>query len=180
MIRVNTGEYFPILVSLVDEASGTNASGEVVYYDIRHDDDSILTPPVSGTLTESTTEPGIYRTTISLPDPGEYIIYASCEDSDYLSNIEGVIVNPENIYTLVKQTRQYNLSVEDILRTNVSGTASQILRNVDVGQTDYLINRMKRDNEFDWNGATVASGSVYAWYRTLEDDIPYKMSDDGV
>ena len=180
MIRVNTGEYFPILVALVDESNGVNATGETVYYDIRDENDFPLSPPISGTLTESTTEPGIYRTTVSIPDPGEYIIYASCEDSDFLSNIEGVIVNPENIYTLVKQNRSYNLSVEDVIRNNAIPTASQILRKVDVGQTDYLINRVKRDSEFDWNGATVASGSIFAWYRNLEDDVPYKMSDDGV
>jgi len=180
MIRVNTGEYFPILVALVDETNGVNATGETVYYDIRDENDSILAPPVSGTLTESTTEPGIYRTTVSLPDSGEYIIYASCADSSYLANIEGVIVNPENIYNLVKQNRHYNIAVEDVLRTNPAPTASQTLRKVDLGQTDYIINKIKMDNTFDWSGGTVASGTIYAYYRTLEDEIPYKMSDDGV
>ena len=175
MIRVNTGEYFPILVALVDEANGVNATGETVYYDIRDENDNTLAPPVSGTLTESTTEPGIYRTTLSLPDPGEYIIYASCEDSSYLANIEGVIVNPENIYTLVKQNRHYNIAVEDVLRTNPAPTASQTLRKVELGQTDYIINKIKMDNTFDWSGGTVASGTIYAYYRTLEDEIPYKM-----
>jgi len=174
VIRVNENETFPILVSLVDEAAGSLASGRTIYYDIRDINDNLLSPPISGTLTESIVEPGIYRTTESINTTGTYICYATC--SGFISNVEEIIVNQENIYSLVKQTQNYNISVEDVPRTTTSGgmTASQLTRNVSYGNTDYIVTRIKRDIDVDWS-SPVTSGIAYAHYKDVDSDLPYKM-----
>lgn len=176
MIRVDIGEQFPIIVSLIDEQTGQNAGGQIVYYDIRDADDNPLTPTLAGTLTESSVEPGIYRTVITsgISDSGIYIIYATC--SGFTTNTEELIVNPENIYEVTKQTYNYNISVEDVVRTTASGsmTASQIARNVPLGKTDYLVTLIKTDNAVDWSNP-VTSGIVYAHYESLSSALPYKM-----
>lgn len=74
----------------------------------------------------------------------------------------------------VKQNRNYNISVEDVVRENVTPDASQTLRNVPLNHTDYIITRIKEDSEATWSEAT-ASGISYAWYRSIEDKLPYKM-----
>ena len=172
MIRVDAGEQFPIAVSLVDETTGMPGIGETVYYDIRDMNDNFLTPPASGILIESAVEAGIYKGTETIGAPGRYILYATC--SGFVSGSEEIIVNPESIYDLTKQNRHYNISVEDVPRTNVSGTASQIIRNVPMNKTDYIITKIKGDNDFDWSSTTV-SGITYAWYRNITDNLPYKM-----
>lgn len=174
MIRVDENEQFPIVVQLVDEENGVLASGYTVYYDIRDLSDNPLAPPVSGTLMESTVEPGIYRGETSISDSGRYVIYATC--SGFLSNIEEVLVNPESIYELTKQNRHYNISVEDVIRTNVVPTTSQTVRKVGLGQSDYTITRIKKDTDSTWSGTTT-SGIIYAWYRDEGDCAPYKMGD---
>jgi len=172
MIRADKMEQFPIIVSLVDEATNKMVSGQTVYYDIRDTNDAPLSPSVSGILTESSVEFGIYKTTVSIADPGMYIIYATC--SGFVNNAEDLIINEENIYDLTKQNRNYNVSVEDIIRTNMTATASQLVRNVALNNTDYLLTIIKNDGDGDW-GSTTVSGIVYAWYRTVVDEIPYKM-----
>jgi len=172
MIRVDKNEVFPILVSLVDEGVGELSGGQTVYYDIRDMNDFPLSPPIAGTLTESVVEPGIYKTEESIPTAGRYTIYATC--SGFITNTEEVLVNPESIYDLEKQNRHYNISVEDVIRENAIATASQTVRNVDMGDSDYVITRIKNDDETTWSGTTT-SGIVYAWYRSLSDHIPYKM-----
>ena len=174
MIRVDKNEIFPILVSLIDENTGQLASGQTVYYDIRQMNDFPLSPPLAGTLPESTIEPGIYRTEEAIPTEGEYVIYATC--SGFITNTEEVIVNPENIYDLTKQNRHYNISVEDVLRENTIATPSQTIRKVGLGQSDYTITRIKYDSDTTWSGTTT-SGIIYAWYRDEEDCAPYKMGD---
>lgn len=174
MIRVDKNEIFPILVSLIDENTGQLASGQTVYYDIRDMNDLPLSPPIAGTLTESTVAPGIYRHEEDIPDAGEYVIYATC--SGFITNTEEVIVNPESIYDLAKQNRHYNISVEDVLRENAVATSSQTTRNVGLGQSDYTITRIKYDDDTTWSGTTT-SGVVYAWYRAEGDCAPYKMGD---
>lgn len=174
MIRVDKNETFPILVSLLDETTGALSSGRTVYYDIRYVNNTSLSPPVAGTLTESTVEAGIYKGAVSIPSSGQYVIYATC--SGFVTNTEEVIVNPESIYDLTKQNRHYNISVEDVLRENVVATASQTIRNVSVGNTDYVITEIKQDSDTTWSGTTT-SGVVYAWYSTTTDSIPYKMGD---
>jgi hypothetical protein len=170
MIRVDTSEQFPILVQLVNEQTGSLATGETVYYDIRQAlDDSELVPPVSGTLTESTVEQGLYKDVDSISEPGQYIIYAICPG--FITNSEELIINSENIYDLSKQ---YNTFVEDVPRTNETPTASQTVRNVPLGETDFIINKIKKSSESDWEIATI-SGTVWAWYRSVTDALPYKM-----
>lgn len=172
MIRVDINEAFPVVVSLIDEETGQLATGQLVYYDIRYVDDSPLIPAVSGILYESSVQPGIYKTTVSVPVAGQYIIYATC--SGFISNTEELIVNSENIYDLVKQNRHYNISVEDVVRENTNPTASQLVRKVPLGMTDYIITKIKKDYHPDWD-STITSGVVYAWYRDWDDKAPYKM-----
>ena len=174
MIRVNVGESFPITVTLFDEETGQSASGETVSYDIRKQPgDLSLTPSLDGILSESIVEGGIYSTLITIQDPGVYVAYATC--SGFISNTEEIIVNDENIYDVVKQSRHYNISVEDVLRTTHTPTADQIVRNVPRGRTDYVITKIKRDQDTDWSGPEVVEGRVYAWYRRDTDLAPYKM-----
>lgn len=173
MIRVDRYEDFPILVQLVDEQAATLATGQTVYYDIRKAaDDTSLSPPVAGTLTESLVERGLYRAVVSIPTGGQYLIYATC--SGFITNSEELIVNPENIYELTKQNRHYNISVEDVIRENTVATASQTTRKVPLGRTDYVITVIKSDTDLDWT-VTTTSGITYAWYRDISDTVPYKM-----
>lgn len=178
MIRVDINENFTIAVTLIDETTGEAASGKNVSYDIRNQpDDSQLSPPVEGTLTESLVEPGIYTTVEVMDTAGNYLIYATC--SGFISNTEELTVNEENIYDLAKQNRHYNTAVEDVIRENSTATASQTARNVAVGNTDYVLTHIKGNDESDWSG-TVASGIVYAWYKNVDDSVPYKMGGPGV
>jgi len=174
MIRVDKNEIFPIAVTLIDETTGELAPGQTVYYDIRQMNDAALSPPINGTLIESTVEPGIYKTTAAIPDDGSYVIYATC--SGFISNTEEAIVNPESIYDLEKQNRHYNISVEDVLRENAVATSDQVVRKVALGNTDYVLTYIKNDYATTWSGTTT-SGVVYAWYRDISDRIPYKMGD---
>jgi hypothetical protein len=174
MIRVDIGEQFPIIVSLIDEDIGQNASGQTVYYDIRDTSDNPLSPSVAGTLTESSVELGIYKAVESINTAGIYVIYATC--SGFTTNTEELIVNSESIYDVTKQTHNYNISVEDVVRTtaDVDRTASQIARKVPLGKTDYLITWIKADDAVDWSNPT-SSGIVWAWYETTSALLPYKM-----
>ena len=174
MIRVNVSEQFPITVTLLDEETGEAATGQTVYYDIRRQPGDVsLSPAIAGVLPESSVEAGIYTTVSSIPTAGTYIVYATC--SGFISNTEEIIVNEENIYDIVKQSRHYNISVEDVLRTASTPTADQVVRKVPLGRTDYVITRIKRDEDIDWSGIHVVEGRVYAWYRNDTDLVPYKM-----
>ncbi len=174
MIRVDIGEQFPITVALIDEGTGQNASGQIVNYDIRDTSDNSLSPPAAGTLTESSVEPGIYRTTEVINTAGTYIIYATC--SGFTTNTEELIVNSESIYDVTKQTQNYNISVEDVVRTG-GPTASQTVRNVPLNKTDYIITRIKANDAADWSNPT-SSGNIYAWYHSTSDNLPYKMGSE--
>lgn len=176
MIRVKTNESFPITATLIDESTGESSVGETVYYDVRiKANDSALVPPISGVLTESTVEGGIYSTIVSIPTAGNYVAYATC--SGYLSNVEDITVddyNESDVLTAVHAIRHYNISVEDVTRTTDTPTASQLVRKVPVGRTDYVITKIKRDEDSDWSDP-VAQGNVYAWYRSEDEVAPYKM-----
>lgn len=175
MIRVNVSEYFPITVALLDEGTGELAPGHEVSYDIRKQPGDLqLSPPMEGILTESIVEAGIYKSLVSIGAPGTYLIYATC--SGFITNTEEVVVNEENILDAIKQIRHYNISVEDVPRTTQVSTASQAIRKVPKGRTDYVITRIKRDQDVDWSGAHVVEGRVYAWYLRDTDKIPYKMA----
>ena len=178
MKRANVNEIFLIVVSLIDETVAEMGTGETVYYDVRKQPgDTVLSPALSGTLTESTVEPGIYKTLVSIDDPGSYLVYATC--SGFLVESEELVINEDNIADLVKQNRHYNISVEDVVRENTIATTSQTVRKVALGNTDYIINRIKSDTDSNWTTTTV-SGVIYAWYRNESDDVPYKMSGDGL
>jgi len=177
VIRVDVGEKFPITVALVDEATGDAVTGEVVVYDIRTTDDLPLSPTVSGIVPESTSDPGIYRTEISLPTPGNYICYVRA--TGFITSTEEVLVNDESLKDLVKQNRHYNISVEHVLRNNATPTPSQLVRNVPLSKTDYIITKIKYDYDTDWL-STTTSGVVYAWYHSVNDNVPYKMGPSGV
>ena len=174
MITVNISESFPITVALLDESTGTLSSGKTVHYDIRTMDDISLSPPISGTLTESIVQEGIYKTSLSIPTSGNYICYAYAEDTDFAASTEEIIVNTENIYDLTKNNYHYNLSIENVIRTNGTSTASQTARNVPLNRTDYVITRIKSDDASDWSNP-ISSGTVYAHYETDSAIIPYKM-----
>lgn len=169
MIRVNPSEEFPIVVCLIDETTGAPGTGQTVYFDIRNADDSFLSPPIEGILPESAVEAGIYRTTVSISYPGEYVIYATC--SGFVTSAEDLLVNPESVYDL---TKAHNVSVEDVPRTNATPTASQIARNVPLNKTDYIVHKIKKDSDLDWSTTTV-SGIIYAHYRNITDELPYMM-----
>jgi len=170
MIKIDIGEEFPVSVALFDECAGSLATGMDVYYEIRYaDTDAPLSPPISGTMSESIVETGVYKVVESIPADGEFIFYATC--SGFMANTEEIIVNAESLYDL---TKAYNVSVEDVPRTNATPTASQTARNVPMNRTDYIVHRIKRDTDPDWFGTTV-SGVIYAHYRTLTDDLPYLM-----
>lgn len=176
MIRVDVLETFPITVSLVDESTGALVSGETVTYDIRDSSDASLSPPINGTLTESTVTSGIYKIFTNIPTSGDYILYTNA--TGYAANTEDIIVNPEKIYDLIKQTFHYNTSVQDVIRLNDTPTASQTTRNVPLNKTDYIITKIKNNSDIDWSSAD--TGIVYAWYTSITDTVPYKMSDSGV
>lgn len=171
MIKANINELFPLSVSLVDDL-GEYYSNQTVTYNIRTIDDVELSPTVSGTLFESTVASGIYKTELSLPESGRFIAYATC--SGFGTNIDEIVINEENIYDLVKEGRHYNIAVQDVIREAGTPTASQLTRNVNVDQTDYVVTYIKADYDSDWSTTTV-SGVVYAWYKELTDRVPYKM-----
>lgn len=172
MIRVDKGESFPITVALWDEYTGENASGQTVYYDVRDMSDAVLAPPINGIMSESTVTSGIYKTTATISTAGRYICYATC--SGFFDSSEEILVNPENIYELTKQNRHYNISVEDVVRTNASPTSSQAVRYVPLNKTDYIITEIKGDGDGDWSTTTV-SGLIYAWYESTDHNVPFKM-----
>ncbi len=177
MYRVDIDESFPITVVLWDENTGENASGQTVYYDIRDMSDNPLVPAINGIMTESTVASGIYKIAATISTAGSYVCYATC--SGFYDSSEEIIVNPESIYDVTKQTQNYNISVEDVPRSTAGGseTASQLARNVPYDKTDYLITWIKADDAVDWSNP-VTSGVVYAWYRSTSEDLPYKMGSD--
>lgn len=174
MIRADIGESIPILATLVDEYTGTLAAGETVYYDIRDMSDAPLSPPINGIMAESSVTPGIYKVSTTFTTFGSFVCYTTC--SGFLTSTEEIQVNPENIYELIKKNYHYNLSVEDVVRTNVTPTASQIARNVPLGKTDYVTGIVRDDGDIDWS-STTTSGVVYAHYRATTDNAPYKMGE---
>lgn len=174
MIETNKNELFPITVTLYDETTAELVSNKTVTYDIRTIDDDFLSPPLSGTLMESSVEMGIYKTEVSIPTPGTYICYATC--SGFVAGYEDIVVNNDSIIEFTKANLPHNTSVMDVPRTTASGdmTSSQISRNVPFGKTDYIVTKIKRDEDSDWSDP-VSSGISYAHYVSTEDRLPYMM-----
>lgn len=167
MIKANVLEKFSLTVLLVDELEGIVATNRTVNYEIRNINEQPLAPQVSGVLNESTIEPGIYIGETSINTIGNYIAYITC--SGFLPNVEEINIFPN-------YDKHFNTSVEDVVRTSIIPDASQAARNVGLGKTDYILNRIKPEHEADWLGPSTISGSVYAHYRSMDDDVPYKMS----
>jgi len=174
MIEANKDSAFLITVSLLDDFNSELISGRSVIYDVRTINDSQLIPSISGTFDESTVEAGIYKKELSIPQAGSFICYATC--SGFVTSTEDIVISEENIYNLTKENRVYNTSVIDVIRTTVSGSAtpSQIARNVEIGNTDYIISEIKMESDSDWT-SPVSSGISYAHYANLSDQLPYKM-----
>jgi len=174
MIEANKNESFPITVSLLDEGLAELVTGQEVLYDVRYINDAPLSPPISGSLDESTVASGIYKTELAIPTAGSYICYATC--SGFLTSTEDIVINEEDVVEVSKYNLPYNISVIDILRTTASGSAtpSQISRNVPVNKTDYIITLIKKDTDMDWN-APVSSGISYAHYVSTDDSLPFMM-----
>lgn len=175
MIESNINESFPISVTLMDENTSQLISGQTVYYDIRMIDDLALTPPINGTLVESTVESGIYKRAISIPLAGTYICYITC--SGFFTNSEDIVINEESPVDVAKYNLPHNISVVDVVRTNSVASASQLGRNVALGNTDYITTLVKRDSDLDWSNP-VSSGNAYAHYLSTSTDLPYKMGGD--
>lgn len=172
MITADIGDTISLTASLVNEETGLLETGKTVYYDIRDTLGNTLTPPLAGTMSESSVSNGIYLTDVIINTSGNYICYITC--SGFLTSNETITINDINIYDLVKSTNNHNISVENILRLNVDPSASQLARNVPLGHTDYVITIVRPDGASDWSEA-VTSGTVYAHYKTIDDTAPYKM-----
>ncbi len=184
MLTITTNTPFPITVGLVDEETGEMATGYAVSYDIRtFPDDVELSPNINGILIESSVTPGIYNGAATINTSGNYILYATC--SGFTTNTENILVedaedfSTSDLSELIKQNRHYNISVEDVIRTTQTPTASQAARKVPKGRTDYIITKIKRDEDIDWSG-DVVEGRTYAWYRRDTDQAPYRMGEEGI
>jgi hypothetical protein len=123
-------------------------------------------------LIESTIENGIYKTNVSLPEAGNYICYAKADG--FLAGAENIVISSESYSDIAKYSLPHNISVIDVPRTSTSGTVSQTIRKVAVGNTDYIVTVVKRDTDINWNNP-VASGVNYAWYDSMEANLPYMM-----
>ena len=174
MIVSNINESFKVTAGLVDQATGLMSAGQQVSYVVKEQPGDVdLSPVVSGTLTESSVSPGIYSTMLTISTAGFYTMYVTC--AGYTSNTEDIKISSEDINELVKQNRNHNTLVEDVLRTNATPTASQTTRKVPDGGTDYILTKIKQDQDSDWTGGDVIESRIYAWYRNVGDTVPYKM-----
>lgn len=172
MIESNINESFPISVTLVDENTSQLISGQTVSYDIRMINDLALTPPINGILSESVVESGIYKKALSIPSAGTYICYITC--SGFFTNSEDIVINEESPVDVAKYNLPHNISVTEVVRANSVGTASQIARKVPLGNTDYIMTLVKRDTDSNWDNP-VSSGNSYAYYNSIEENLPYMM-----
>jgi len=50
-------------------------------------------------------------------------------------------------------------------------------RNVAVGRTDYVIIRIKRDSDTNWD-SPITTRRLYAWYAQMGDDQPVYMGEE--
>lgn len=173
MIEASVNESFPIAVTLMDEEMARLVAGQVVTYDVRTLNDLELSPPISGTLHESSVENGIYKAEINLTDIGSYICYATC--SGFFTSSEEILIN-NSFIDIVSCSFPHNISVTDVVRSSVDieRTTSQINRQVPFGKTDYILTAIKRDTDVDWSNP-VSSGVSYAHYSSIDALLPYRM-----
>jgi hypothetical protein len=94
----------------------------------------------------------------------------------FLAGAEEIVIHEENIYDLAKSHRPYNVSVEDVIRTtdDIDRTPSQIARKVPLGKTDYIITKIKSDEDNNWENP-ISEGISYAHYVSEDQDLPYMM-----
>lgn len=111
MIRVVVNDTFPIAVSLED-SSGTMISGETVYFDIRRTDDTELSPPNSGILTESTVASGVYKSTVSINETGSFICYIKTDN--YGTQTKDILVDPMPVADAVWSTSTATNLLSDV------------------------------------------------------------------
>lgn len=173
MIKVNKNESFPLVVSLLDEGTTSLVSGQTVSYDVRNTNDETVSV-LSGSLVESATEVGIYSVLLSLPESGTYIIYI--KSYGFVSEAESVMVNEDNLVEIIKSNRSYNTSIIDVARTTTQDqrTSSQISRKVPYGKTDYIITKIKREEDLDWSDP-LCTGISYAHYLSEDSTLPFMM-----
>lgn len=164
MIKVGVNEQFSITAALVDEDS--MGHGLVVNYVIEDAGGAYVD---GGVLDENLMHNGIYCKYVSLASPGKYRVFY--ESVGYPTGVEDVTVSQDTLAELVKQNRQGNIAVKNIL------AISDILaRNVAVGKTNYIIIYVKRDSDLDWS-SPVSEKRIYAHYKNLGDDNPYYMGE---
>lgn len=173
MLQVEVNESFPLTVTMTGDSIDDIVTGLTVNYDVREfPGDVSLVPPKIGVLSESAVVSGVYSTILSISSAGNYIIYVTC--AGFFSGVEEVLVVDNNAISTSAASFHYNLSVENVLRTSTTPSASQIIRKVPLGKTDYVITKIKRDHDVDWS-SPISQGSVYAWYKDEHDKVPYKM-----
>jgi len=90
----------------------------------------------------------------------------------YANGVEEVVVSEIPLETLIKQVRQHNMAIENVL-----ATSNIISRNVATGKTNYIIIKIKNDLDSDWS-SPVSERRVYAHYTTIGDDQPYYMGEE--
>ena len=165
MITVDVNELFYLTAVLVDSAS--MGSGESVRYVIENSTYNVVE---SGLLEENPTYSGTYAKEVSLQDYGEYIAYFYADG--YPTGMEYIKVKEESVVELIKQNRQTNLAVE-----NVFAQSDIPERNVQAGKTDYVIIKIKNDDDINWDNP-VAERRMYAWYANMGDEQPIYMGEE--
>lgn len=165
MIRVDSGENFCITTTLVDDAS--MGSGKNVLYTIKNSSEVVID---SGVLFENTTYSGIYSKNVVINTVGNYKVFYEC--ICYPTGVEDIIVTKESLAKLIKQIRQHNMSIENVL-----ATTNIVSRNVATGKTNYVIIKIKDDSSTDWS-SPVSERRVYAHYHNMGDDQPYYIGEE--
>lgn len=170
MIKSSIDELFTLMVSIVDQ-NELPITGADVYYNIRTLDDAQLTPAVSGTLSESSMTEGVYSTELAISTADSYIGYIY--GTGFATVAKNIMIYDESLESIFQSSLLHNLLVETVVREG-SATTSQMLRNVGVGKTDYVITKAKRQSDTDFT-SPVGSGISYAYYRSPYSDKPYLM-----
>jgi len=165
MIRVARNEQFSIMATLINDDS--MGEGLSVYYTIKNSSDNVID---SGSLIEDVTYGGIYSKFITISGSGNYKVFY--ESEGYARSVEEVIVSEDFLAKLIKQVRQHNMSVENVL-----ATSNIFSRNVAIGKTDYVIIKTKNDSDTDWSNP-ISERRVYAHYHNIGDDQPYYMGEE--
>jgi hypothetical protein len=110
--------------------------------------------------------------------------YTYSTNDNFIEDIEDAVWNAQlsnhqvsgsfgaELISLIKQNRQYNIYFEEVRAT--SDIAS---RKVASGQVSHIIFKLKKEEDSDWT-SPVASGTLFAWYKTIGDISPQYMRED--